>query len=381
VALREKTIVEQRVEAMGLLAEEWRVADVAARFGVSRQAVYDWKKRLAEDPENGLYDRSRAPHHSPTRTAEWIEKRLIEERRKWGFGSKKILRRLQDNEPSTAWPPRSTIDAIFKRAGLVARPRTVQRHYTSVGATRPWRASGPGQLITVDYKGQFRLRSGRYCYPLTVADPYSRYVLACDAFDRISLEQTWVSLTRVFREHGLPRALHSDNGVPFGTAGKGRFSTLSVRLMKYGVAPLFSRPGHPEDNGAHERMHRTLKEQTAIQPARTIAEQQRLFDAFRQMYNQERPHEGIELDRPNHRYRPSPIVFPSIEPTLEYEPHFETITVNAAGNIQWRHRRIFIAESFAEETIALEPIDYARWRVHYGKFIVGTLDEEAQAFI
>jgi putative transposase len=381
VALREKTIVEQRIEAMGLLAEGWRVADVARRFGVSRQAVYDWKSRQAEDPENGLCDRSRAPHHSPTRTEPWIEQRLIEERREWGFGSKKILRRLQDSEPSVSWPPRSTIDAIFKRAGLVATPRKVQRHYTSVGATRPWTASGPGQVITVDFKGQFRLLSGRYCYPLTVADPYSRYLLACDAFDRITFEQTWSSLTRLFREHGLPKAVHSDNGVPFGTAGKGRFSTLSVRLMKYGVAPLFSRPGHPEDNGAHERMHRTLKEQTAIHPARTIAGQQRLFDTFRHTYNEERPHEGIDLDRPKHRYHPSPIVFPSIEPTLEYDPHFETLTVNAAGNVQWRNRRIFIAESFADQTIALEPIDYTRWHVHYGKFVVGILDEQAHSFI
>jgi transposase InsO family protein len=381
VALREKTIVEQRIEAMGLLAEGWRVADVAARFGVSRQAVYDWKRRLAEDPENGLSDRSRAPHHSPTRTEESIEERLIEERRVWGFGSKKILRRLQDSEPSVIWPPRSTVDAIFKRAGLVAKPRRVQRHYTSVGATRPWTAKGPGQVITVDFKGQFRLRSGRYCYPLTVADPYSRYVLACDAFDRITFEQTWTSLKRVFREHGLPEAVHSDNGVPFGTAGKGRFSSLSVCLMKYGVAPLFSRPGHPEDNGVHERMHRTLKEQTAIHPARTIAGQQRLFDTFRRTYNEERPHEGIGLDRPKHRYRRSQIVFPSVEPTLDYDPRFERLTVNAAGNVHWRNRRIFIAESFAAETIALEPIDYTRWRVHYGKFVVGILDEQAQSFL
>lgn len=381
MALREKTIVEQRIEAMALLDQGWRVADVAARFGVSRQAVYDWKRRQTEDPEYGLWDRSRAPHHSPTRTDEWIEERLIEERREWGFGSKKILRRLQDSEPSVAWPPRSTIDAIFKRAGLVAQPRRVQRHYTSVGATRPWTASGPGQVNSVDFKGQFRLRSGRYCYPLTVADAYSRYVLACDAFDRITFDKTWSSLTRVFREHGLPKALHSDNGVPFGTAGKGRFSTLSVRLMKYGVAPLFSRPGHPEDNGVHERMHRTLKEQTTIHPARTIAGQQRLFDAFRKTYNEERPHEGIALDRPKQRYRPSATVFPSVEPTLEYEPRFETVTVNASGDIYWRGCRFFISESFADETIALEPIDYTRWRVHYGKFIVGVLDEQAQSFI
>jgi transposase InsO family protein len=256
MALRTRTIVEQRVSAMELVGEGVRVTEVAERLGVSRQAIYDWIARHREDSEAGLNDRSRRPHSSPTRTAEAIERRVIEERKQWGFGSKKILRRLQDQEPEVAWPPRSTIDAIFKRAGLV-RGRPVRRRFARVQARHSYEGLGAGEVMTADYKGQFRLRNGRYCYPLLVADPVSRYLLACDAYTGITLEQTWTTLVGVFREHGLPSILHTDNGMPFGTSGQGWYSTISVRLMKYGIQPAYSRPGHPEDNGRHERLNKT----------------------------------------------------------------------------------------------------------------------------
>ena len=298
MALRTRTIVEQRVSAMKLLEEGIGVSEVAERLGVSRQAIYEWKARYRENPETGLNDRSRRPRTSPTRTSEAIEQRVIEERKQWSFGSKQILRRLQDEEPEVAWPPRSTIDAILKRAGLVPRRKTVRRRFAPVEARRTYEATAAGQVMTADYKGQFRLRNGRYCYPLLVADPVSRYLLACDAFTGISLEQSWATLLRVFREHGLPNMLHTDNGVPFGTSGHGRFSTISVRLMKYGIQPVYNRPGHPEDNGRHERLNKTLMERTTINPAHDNAGQQVLFDEFRRMFNEERPHEGLDLDRP-----------------------------------------------------------------------------------
>ena len=372
--------MEQRLSAMEMLEAGGGVSEVAERFGVSRQAVYDWKQRYGADRKSGLNDRSRRPHHSPKRTAEWIEQRLIEERKRWGFGAKKILRRLQDAEPAVVWPPRSTTDAIFKRAGLVRGRRSNKRAFAPVEARRNYETSAAGEVMTVDYKGQFRLGNGRYCYPLTVADPVSRYLLACDAFEEISLEQTWTSLTRVFREYGMPRMVHSDNGIPFGTSGHGRFSTISVRLMKHGIQPIYNRPGHPEDNGRHERMHRTLMEDTTIRPAQNIAGQQVLFDAFRGMFNQERPHEGLGLDRPADRHRLSLTAFPLVEPVLDYQPNFETQLVDGRGRIHWRGKRVFFSEAFAHERIAFEPIDYSTWRVHYGSFVIGSLDAK-QRFI
>jgi putative transposase len=371
MALRVRTIVEQRQWALELLGAGVGVTEIADRLGVSRQAIYDWKARHEGDPEHGLNDRSRRPHSSPTRTAARIEQRLIEERQRWGFGSKKILRRLQDEEPSVPWPPRSTIDAIFKRAGLIQSRKRVRRRFAPAEARRTYQATAAGQVMTADYKGQFRLGNGRYCYPLLMADPVSRYLLACDAFAAISLEQTWATFVSVFREHGMPEMLHTDNGVPFGTSGHGRFSTISVRLMKYGIQPVYSRPGHPDDNGRHERLNRTLKECTTMPPAHDAAGQQARFDDFRQMYNHERPHESLGQDRPAARHHGSPRPFPEHEPVLEYEPHFETHRVDGKGSIHWQGRALYFSNAFANERIAFEPVDYSTWQVHYGPFVIG----------
>ena len=357
------------------------VSEAAERSGVSRQAVYQWLERYRADPEAGLQDRSRRPRSSPRRTAEAIEQRIVAERKQWGFGSKKILRRLQDEQPEVAWPPRSTIDAIFKRAGLVRGRRIVRRRFAPVAARRTYDACAAGEVMTADYKGQFRLRNGRYCYPLLVADPVSRYLLACDAYTGISLEQTWATLVRVFREHGLPNVLHADNGIPFGTSGHGRFSTLSVRLMKYGVQPVYNRPGHPEDNGRHERLNRTLLESTVIDPAHDHAGQQALFNAFCRMFNEERPHESLGQDRPATWYRRSPRAFPKREPVIEYEPHFEIKIVDRRGRIHWHGERIYFSDAFAGEPIGFERIDYANWRVHYGSFVIGTFGDAHKRFL
>lgn len=208
--------MDQRIAAVKLVESGVAVSEVAYRSGVSRQAVYNWIEQYRADPEAGLNDRSRRPHSSPTRTAEDIERRIIEERKRWKFGSKKILRRLQDAEPDTAWPPRSTIDAILKRAGLVRDRKTVRRRFAPAAARRTYDASAAGEVMTADYKGQFRLRNGSYCYPLLVADPVSRYLLACDAYTRISLEQTWTTFVRVFREHGLRTSCTPTTARPSG---------------------------------------------------------------------------------------------------------------------------------------------------------------------
>jgi transposase InsO family protein len=354
-----------------LVADGVAISEVAKRSGVSRQTIYNWLEQHRSDPEAGLIDRSRRPHTSPRRTAEAIEQRIIDERKRWGFGSKKILRRLEDADPDVAWPPRSTIDAILKRAGLVRGRKRVRPRFAPATAGRTYEACSAGEVMTADYKGQFRLRNGAYCYPLLVADPVSRFLLACDAYTCISLEQTWATFVRVFREHGLPNLLHTDNGTPFGTSGNGRFSTISVRLMKYGVQPVYSRPGRPGDNGRHERLNRTLLESTIIDPASSHAGQQGLFDEFRRMFNEERPHEALGQDRPVSRHRRSPRAFPEREPIIEYEPHFETRIVGRKGYMNWMGEHIYFSEAFAGERVGFEPLSCSTWRVHYGSFVIG----------
>jgi transposase InsO family protein len=370
--LRTRSVVEQRRLALELVEAGMGIAEVAERFGVSRQAVYDWKARYEEDPEAGLNDLSRRPHTSPTRTSEAIEQRVLDERKRWGFGSKKILRRLQDSEPEVAWPPRSTIDAIFKRAGIVCgRKRRVQRVFAPVVARRSYEEALAGDVMAADYKGQFRLRNGLYCFPLVIEDPVSRYLLACDAYPAILMESTWDSMVRVFWENGMPNVMHADNGMPFGTSLQGPFSTISVRLMKYGVRPVFNRPGRPQDNGRLERLNRTLLDHTAINPAHDNAGQQVLFDNFIQMYNHERPHESIGQDRPAHHHRPSRRPFPARVPVIEYEPHFETRVVDSRGRMSWEGERIYFSDAFANERIGFERIDYSTWRVHFASFVIG----------
>lgn len=371
--LREKTMVEKRVEAVLMVRAGCSVSEVARRWEVSRPTLYEWLRRY--DAGEELADRSRAPHHCPHRTEPAIEERLLEERARWKFGAKKILTRLREEEPWIAWPSRATADALYSRAGMVRRRRRQKGPHLPITKPR-YQPQAAGDLTTVDYKGQFRLRNGKYCYPLTVVDAFSRYLIACEALPAIELASTWAVLRRVFREHGLPRAMQSDNGVPFGAHGNGRFSTLSVRLMRLGVEPIFSRPGKPQDNGAHERMHRTLKEHL-VDPAKTLAQQQLRFDEFRGMFNHERPHEGIDMQRPARLYRPSTRrQFPEKLPELEYDAHFETRSVQSNGMIRWRNQLIFVGRPFAGQRLGFEAIDYSLWNVHFAAFVVGVLDEE-----
>ena len=380
MALRNRTVVDQRRSAVKAVKDGERVTDVARRYEVTRQTLYEWVRREDEFGADGLEDRSRRPHHSPRQTPAAIEQRLIAERKRWGFGAKKILRRLVDEEPTIRWPPRSTVDAIFKRAGLAAPRIRLRRPFAPAPAPQTFVAIEAGEVMTGDFKGQFRLRNGRLCYPFTVADPVSRYLYVCEALDRITFEQTWDVLKGVFRSYGMPKALHTDNGIPFGTSGHGRFSSLSVKLMKYGIQPLYSRPGHPQDNGRHERMHRTLKESATIPPAADIAAQQLVFDHFKQMFNHERPHEALGLDRPIAHHRRPSRPFPAEEPEPVYESYFEIKRVDGYGRMPWDGKQVFFSEAFAHQTIAFEPIDFTRWNVHFSSFLIGTFDSNARRF-
>jgi putative transposase len=378
--IEEKTIVDIR-EEMALLAldERYTVREVAEMFGVTRPTVRLWRERYRENGRAGLQDRSHAPQKCPHRTAAEIEQMVIEERKRFKFGSKKILRRLKDAHPELQFPARSTVDAILARHGLVARQRA-RREPNKAAFQRRFEASEPGQLMTLDHKGEFRLGNGKYCYPLTMVDHVSRYILACQALDSTSFERAWPVIERVFREHGLPDAIQSDNGPPFG-ASNGKFSRLSVELMRLDVQPVFSRPGVPQDNARHERMHRDLKAIVIAERMRTFAEQQEQFDWFQSMFNIERPHESLQMKRPADVYTPPKRSFPRRKPAPEYEPHWEKRKVSETGCIRWKGAVIFIGHPFAGETVALEATDVDLWSVRFYRFTIGKLDEERGKFL
>jgi transposase InsO family protein len=377
--IRTTTMVDLREQiAMMALSGDYAITEIAELFGITRPTVYKYRDRYWLGGRAALPDRSRAPCFS-RRTADWIVDRVIADRRRFRFGSKKIRRRMLDESSHFPWPARSTIDEILRREGLV-KPRRRRHHYHSPFQRR-YEPTTPGELDTIDFKGEFRLRDGRWCHPLTMADAVSRYLLACQALPSISLDRVWPVVEQVFRDHGLPQAVLSDNGPPFGGHGLSRFSTFSIRLMELGIQPVFIVPGHPEHNASHERMHRTLKESAASRPGRSFREQQHLFDAFRSMYNEERPHEGIDMDRPAHRYRPSPRAFPSSLPPMEYSATFEIRTVSSNGSIKWLGQFVFLSHALAGRRVGLERIDDHLCNVHFGSFLIGKLNEREMRFL
>jgi len=377
--IRTTTIVDLREQvALMALSGHYTVSEIAELFGITRPTVYRYRERYRLGGRADLSDRSRAPH-TTRRTAAWIEQRVIAERRQYGFGSKKIRRRMLDEDPNRDWPARSTIDEIVRREGLV-QPRRRRPRYHSPFSRRVT-PTAPGDLQAIDFKGEFRLRRGRWCHPLTMTDVFSRYLLACEALPSIGLELVWPVVERVFREYGLPAAVLSDNGPPFGAHGLGRISTFSVRLMELGIQPVFIAPGHPEQNGRHERMHRVLAESAAVRrPTESFRQQQQAFDAFRSFYNDDRPHEGIDMDRPARRHRPSLRAFPSVLSPIEYPTSFEVRTVHS-GRIQWTGTYIFVSDALSTKRIGLELTADRLWNVYFGSFLIGKLDETERRFI
>jgi transposase InsO family protein len=378
--LRERTIMDLR-EEMSIRALDGRlsVSEIARRYDVSRTTVRFWRARYQQGGRGSLVERSHAPLRCPHKTSAEIEQLILRERQMFGYGSKKILRRIADEHPTMVLPRRSTVDAILRRAGLVAS----QRRTKSFGES-PFRkryvAREPGELFTIDHKGEFRLRNGKYCYPLTIVDSVSRYVLACDALSSTRFAHAWPVVERIFREHGLPVAMQSDNGPPFGTS-QGRVSRFSVQLMIYGVLPVFGRPAKPQDNGSHERMHRDLKREATRPPGSSLSHQQRKFDEFMRRYNVERPHESLQMKRPSNVYQPSPRSFPRRQPRAQYPLHVEKRTVSEQGYIKWRGHRIFLGDPLAGQIVAIEPMADALCAVHFHRFVIGHIDEIKHRFI
>ena len=233
----------------------------------------------------------------------------------------------------------------------------------------------PNETWTTDFKGQFRTRDGVYCYPLTLRDGFSRYVLRCDALTTTSYEATRPSFERAFAEFGLPDRIRSDNGGPFASTGFAGLSRLSVWWMRLGIIPERTEPAHPEQNGSHEQFHHVLKAETARPPAANAASQQRRFTTFRTEYNHERPHEALADEVPAAYYRPSPRPLPRRMPLLEYPGHWEVRTVSPVGQISWGSADLFVSAALAGERIALEEVDDGLWTIHYAAVALGRLNE------
>jgi putative transposase len=348
--------------------------ELCALYHVSRKTGYKWVARYEESGAPGLLDRPRRPHSCPHQTPPEVVAALVAARHRHPtWGAKKLLALLSRRDPTRPRPSRSAACAILARHGLIkpARKRRVIGH-----PGRPVGVSaGPNDLWAADFKGQFKTRDGRYCYPLTVTDDFSRFLIGCRALRSTRHADSKAVFRDLFREYGLPRRIRTDNGVPFATVSLARLSRLSAWWVRLGVLPELIEPGCPQQNGRHERMHRTLKAETTRPPAHGLRSQQRAFDRFRREYNEERPHEAIAMQTPGSLYRPSPRPFPERLPALEYPEHFEKRYVSRNGGIRWNCSWVNISITCAGEYVGLEEIDDGVWHVYFGPLKLGRLLE------
>jgi len=359
-----------RAWAAGVFA----MTELCEHFGVSRKTGYKWVRRYEEEGRVGLADRSRAPRSCPHRTAPEAEAEIVGlKRRQMRWGPKKIVDELKRTQPERSWPAVSTAGAILDRAGLVRRRKRRRRwrHPSCRRAT----AERSNELWTIDFKGEFCLGDRSMCYPLTIQDRWSRYVLACEGLGVIRSEEVRKRMERLFREVGLPERIRSDNGVPFASHGIGGLSRLNVWWMKLGIQHERTDKGRPDQNGAHERMHQELKAETTRPPAGSLAEQQVVFERFRRSYSLERPHEGIGQRRPGELWSPSPRPYPDSVGDPEYPGHFEVRRVYRGGEFKLHSRTQFLSGALAGELIGLEAVDDGVWSVLFGATLLGRYDE------
>ena len=343
------------------------------RYGISRQAGYETLERYRTCGAAGLAPQSRRPEHSPSATDDDIVKLIIGLRgRHPSFGPKKLLRVLRQRHRRADWPAASTVALILKREGLIAPHRRRTEHRADVPTAHIVPAA-PNELWSVDFKGQFRTADRRYCYPLTIADRFSRYLLDCYGMLAPTEAGTFARFRHVFEVFGLPDAMRSDNGVPFASTALAGLSHLSVWWLRLGIRLDRIRRGHPEENGSHEYMHRVLKRETASPPAPTCHHQQRRFDEFRPFYNYVRPHEALGQVVPGDLYRPSVRSLPGRLPAIEYPGHFEVRRVTY-GNFSWHGHAVFLTHVLNGEPIGLEEIDDGIWTVYFCHQPIGRFD-------
>ena len=360
---------------------EFTMAELCRRFGVSRKTAYKWWERFQQGGghPSSLATRSHANHAHPNAIPDEVVKVLLQAKRDHlHWGPKKIRQWLCNHHAHDEWPAVSTIGDLYQRHGLC---KSRQGRKQRVPRNAPLgHCLAVNDVWTADYKGQFRLPgSAAWCYALTVMDAYSRHLLACVGLYHPTEKATWQGFERVFRTYGLPRAIRTDNGTPFASTALGGLTRMTVWFTKLDIRLERIELGHPEQNGRHERMHRTLKDETATPPQATMKKQQREFDRFRQEYNEERPHEALDGKTPSEVYQMSPRVYPSRLPTVEYESGYEVRQVRHNGEIKWHGQRVYVSEALRGEPVGLLLMDDDRWQVYFAHLLLGVLDERQES--
>lgn len=373
---RETSPMEERLEFIREYETElFTMTELVAQYGISRKTGYKWLERYETEGALGVRDRSRRPHHSPQASDPDLVEALVAQRRRHPrWGAKKLLAVLRRRHPHASWPARSTVCDLLKARGSIA-PRRRRLHSPASRPSPLAPITRVNEVWTTDFKGEFRTGDGRYCYPLTVRDGFSRFVLRCDALLGRTTGATRRRFERAFAEYGLPERMRSDNGGPFASLGLGGLSQLAVWWMRLGITPERIAPGHPEQNGSHEQFHSVLKAETARPPAAHCAAQQRRFACFCAEYNYERPHEALRDQPPATCYEPSRRSVPTRLPPLEYPGHMEVRLVSSNGCVSWRSAPLFVATPLAGEHVAFEEVDDGLWTLYFATVALARYDD------
>ena len=370
---RETGRMEERIRMfLEYESGNWSVSEICRRYGVCRDTFYEWRKRRETGEPAWFEDRSHAPLQCWQTTDGAIAEQVIAARRRFPYmGPRKILAVLAREKPETDWPAASTIGDILKRAGLVT---PVKRRRRPLGQWRPCTpAAAANDEWSVDFKGWFRTRDQRRIDPLTVTDNHSRFLIEVQIVDP-TIEGVRPCFERAFREYGLPAAIRSDNGSPFGSRGAGGLTRLSAWWLKLGIEPRFIHPASPQENGRHERMHRTLKAQTSKPPAANAPEQQARFDAFRRYFNEERPHEAHHQTPPAEIYTRSGRAMPDREEDPWYDADHKVRRVRTTGEIRWKGEFVFISEALVNELVGVAELETGDHVVRFCDLDVGLIN-------
>jgi len=356
-----------------LSAAEESVTELCEDFGISRKTAYKWWGRYLEFGPEGLKERSHAPAVVPWAISEAQAEAIVGLRRAHpSWGPKKLRARLSQSAPSQSWPAPSTIGELLRRQQL-SQPR--KRRKSARPSPLPLRtALAPNDLWCTDFKGPFHTHDGVRCDPFTLTDAYSRYLLCVKAVAKAGYADCRSELERVFRENGLPRAIRSDNGPPFASVGVTGLTRLSVWWLKLGIMPERIEPGRPEQNGRHERMHRTLKAECATPPQANRGAQQSRFDQFRQEFNHQRPHEALGQTAPATHYTPSARSYPARLEDPAYPADYHERRVRHTGEIKWQGESVFLSEPLANEVVGVVETDDGDAEVYFGPMMLGLID-------
>jgi putative transposase len=356
------------------LLEGEKMAPLCAEFGISRKTGYKIFERYQDCGVAAFTDRSRRPYRQANRLPPQLEAVIVRLKREYpGWGAPKIREKLRRQSSAPHLPAISTVHAVLDRHGLVHHRR--RRRHTAAG-TELSRPTVPNALWCADYKGEFMLANRRYCYPLTITDFASRYLLTCEALSTTQEKFAFTVFERAFKEFGLPHAIRTDNGVPFASpTALYRLSKLAVWWLRLGIEIERIAPGHPQQNGRHERMHLTLKKEATKPAAANVLQQQARFDTFVAQFNRERPHQALHMKVPADVYSHSTRLYRGLE-ELAYPFHDQTFTVTQCGRICFKGRKVNLSHVFAGQNVGVTQVGERIWLVSFMRYDLGYFDDE-----